>query len=295
MKILNVNRVSTMVGDWFTRAMAHPGESRYVQLGDVPIHYLSWGQEGRPVVLLVHGFRAHARWWDFIAPLLADEYRVVALDLSGMGESGRRKAYRTETFAQDIIAVIKALNVKGVTIIGHSFGGGCSLRAAVEAPDLIDYVVVIDSYLHFPDHPPVRKQTTNTRKAAYGDFDEACRRFRLTPGQPCALPQIMEHLAKTSLRRVDGGWDWKFDPDLPLIVHDARELALFSQVKARVDVIHGQFSNVMDSVLARRVADLLCDGRAPIEIPEGHHHIMVSQPLALVSALRVLLAGACIS
>lgn len=280
-------------GEWFARAISRPGSSRVVWVRGVPIHYLTWaGQEERPALLLVHGYRAHARWWDGIAPFLADDYRVAALDLSGMGDSGRRHEYDAVTFAEDIIAVVRDMNASAVTLIGHSFGGGRALRACVEAPELIGHVIVVDSYVQFPDQPSLAGERVGVRKTAYGDFAEACRRFRLTPAQPCALPQIVDHIARTSLRRIEGGWDWKFDRNLPAIIDDASEPELFSTLKARVDVLYGQFSAVMDPALARRVAGLFGNARGPIEIPEGHHHIMVSQPLALIGTLRALLARA---
>ena len=54
------------------------------------VHYLRWGDKARPGLLLVHGNAAHAYWWSFIAPFLARDYNVAAIDLSGMGDSDWR-------------------------------------------------------------------------------------------------------------------------------------------------------------------------------------------------------------
>src|SRR5438874_549866 len=104
MAIMSVEKRSTGP-EWFTAAIAAPVEERWVKVEGCPIHYLRWGQPGKPGLLLVHGGFAHAHWWDFIAPAFADDYCVAALDLSGMGDSGRRPKYTAELFAQEAIRV----------------------------------------------------------------------------------------------------------------------------------------------------------------------------------------------
>jgi hypothetical protein len=91
---------------WFEDALAIRPESNFVQVGGAKIHYLRWGDRARPGLLLVHGNAAHAHWWDFIAPFLAREYNVAAMDLSGMGDSDwRPDGYAMEMFAREEIAV----------------------------------------------------------------------------------------------------------------------------------------------------------------------------------------------
>ena len=71
---------------WFRRALKAPFEDREVTVAGTPIHYLYWAErETLPGLVLVNGNGAHAHWWRFIAPFFLKEYRVAALDLSGMG------------------------------------------------------------------------------------------------------------------------------------------------------------------------------------------------------------------
>ena len=78
---------------WFSDAVEAPSESRRIEVLGCPIHYLRWGEPGRPGIVFIHGGAAHAHWWSFIAPHFTPEYCVVALDLSGHGDSGRRREY----------------------------------------------------------------------------------------------------------------------------------------------------------------------------------------------------------
>ena len=65
-----------------------PGRSGHLTSGDHVTHYLEWGDPSNArVMLLLHGFRGHAHWWDFVAPWFAAEYRVIAIDFGGMGDS----------------------------------------------------------------------------------------------------------------------------------------------------------------------------------------------------------------
>ena len=82
---------------WFDRAVSDRGEAGRVAVDGVSISYRVWGQRGKPGIALVHGSNAHLEWWRFVAPFLADQFRVVALDLSGNGDSGWRDRYTGAT------------------------------------------------------------------------------------------------------------------------------------------------------------------------------------------------------
>ena len=78
---------------WFEEAIKITPESKYVDSNGAKIHYLVWGETTNPGLFLIHGYSAHAHWWDFIAPSFLEDYCVVAIDLSGMGDSEHRNSY----------------------------------------------------------------------------------------------------------------------------------------------------------------------------------------------------------
>lgn len=82
-----------------------PPSEHIVGSGGADIHYLAWGPEGAPGLVFVHGGAAHAHWWSFLVPLLADDHRVAALDLSGHGDSGRRDEYTLDAWCDEVLAV----------------------------------------------------------------------------------------------------------------------------------------------------------------------------------------------
>src|SRR5260370_37255755 len=113
--------------EWFRWASSRPKQSRRVSVADCPIHYLFWPAEpatdnGRGL-LFVHGGGAHANWWSFIAPYFTRYFRVAAIDLSGMGDSGRRQSYGSDIRAAEMRAVIAGAGPgQRPFVIGHSFG-----------------------------------------------------------------------------------------------------------------------------------------------------------------------------
>src|SRR5258705_7067620 len=95
---------------WLAEQWACTAEERAIELEGAYIAFRGWnlGADALPGIILVHGFRAHARWWDHIAPSLSRRHRVAAIDLSGMGDSGRRSAYSRAQHGREILAVAAA-------------------------------------------------------------------------------------------------------------------------------------------------------------------------------------------
>lgn len=97
-----------------------------------------------PWVVLVHGL-GYARWgWEPVLDQLAARYRLVLIDNRGIGESDvPRGPYDTETMAGDVLAVLDALGLDRIHLIGTSLGGMIAQRIAVRAPERIDRLVLV--------------------------------------------------------------------------------------------------------------------------------------------------------
>jgi pimeloyl-ACP methyl ester carboxylesterase len=278
---------------WFQWALAQVPESHRVMVDGHAQHYLGWSLQDRhkPLLLLVHGHRAHAHWWDFVAPFLATTHRVIALDLSGMGDSDALDVYPRDQGARDINGLIRALGLPPVIAIGHSNGGLRALAACGQAPELFERLIAIDSYVVFDggDHPSDPPGLRGDR--VYADLDEAVRRYRLLPAQPKNEPWALRHIAQHSLRPAEGGWRWKFDPTMPSgLSYEEPGDTLLAAVHRPVHYVYGEASAVVSAALAQRIVQQLPQGHGPIGIPGGHHHLMVDEPLALIATLRALLA-----
>jgi pimeloyl-ACP methyl ester carboxylesterase len=277
---------------WFVEAVETPRADCTVTVEGCPIHYLKWGESGRPGLVLVHGGAAHVHWWSFIAPLLLPDYQVVALDLSGHGDSGRRDAYPRELWAREVLAVADDAGMgRPPIVVGHSMGGFVCIAAAAAHGDRLAGAVILDSPVRRPD--PEAEEGARGRSfrnpKIYRDVETALARYRLVPDQPCENDFILDHVARHSLHRIEEGWTWKFDPAVFLRVTPRAAREILPQVDCRVAVFRAAHGLVTPD-LGAYMYELLHRNAPVIEVPEAHHHLMLDQPLALVTGLRTLLA-----
>src|SRR5687767_371401 len=96
----------------------------------VPIHFREGGR-GATALVFVHGWLGNGSWWAPTMERFAPGHRVVALDLAGHGGSGRNRAeWTVERFADDVVAVVRALDLQRVILLGHSMSGTITVQAA---------------------------------------------------------------------------------------------------------------------------------------------------------------------
>ena len=282
--------------EWFRGALAVPFEDRTVEVAGASIHYLAWGEPGRRGLVFVHGGGAHAHWWTHIAATFAEEFRVLAVDLSGHGDSDHRRNYDIEQWTQEIVGVAAGGGVDGPpVVVGHSMGGFVTIVAAALHGEELAGVIVCDSPVTEPD-PEVesfRLRESFGRPRTYASVDEALSRFRTVPPQEHYLDYVIDHVGRQSLREMDGGWQWKFDRRVfeQFAGGTIRGIALpyLGRVRCRFALLRSENGLVTKDIGAFMYEGL---GRvAPvIELPEAGHHAMLDQPLVLLTALRTLLA-----
>ena len=284
---------STQTPQWFERTVAIPREDRAIEVDGCRIHYLRWGQVGKPGILLVHGSGAHAHWWDFIAPFFTEHYCVAAIDLSGMGDSGHREKYSSEIYVKEVIGVCADAGFgDNPILIGHSFGGYVALKTGLVYGKNLTGVVLVDSPVRPPDYDweRVPKLSPIRPKQIYPDCEAARARFRLVPGQPCENNFILDYIARHSLAKVNGGWSWKFDDLLFRDFDIGNPSQDLSNLACRVAVIYGEHSQLFTQEVVDYMFKVLDHSVPFVSIPEAHHHLFLDQPLAFVASLRTLLA-----
>ena len=280
---------------WFRDALAVPFTDGRVSVAGADIHFVAWGEPGRRGLVFVHGGGAHAHWWTHVAARFAGEFRVVAVDLSGHGDSDHRAEYTIGEWTEEVVSVAHAGGISGPpVVVGHSMGGFVTVTTAALHGDDLAGVIVCDSPVTAPD-PEVesyRLREAFGRPRTYARVEDALERFRTIPLQAHYLDYVVDHVARRSLRRVDDGWVWKFDRRIfEQFGRSMRGIALpyLPKVRCRFALLRSEFGLVTPDIGASMYEAL---GRvAPvIEIPEAGHHAMLDQPLVLLTALRTLLA-----
>lgn len=287
---------------WFERAVAAEPERSFVEVDGVAIELLVWGERGRQGLLFIHGGGAHADWWSFLAPFFATSFRVAAISISGMGRSGWRERYSLDQFADEAAAGARAAGLfdadPAPVVIAHSFGSRPALVLAARPGSGFGGAIILDAAISAAEsheEPPSPPRPTRI----YPSFDAAVGRFRLEPPQRCANAFLLDHIARHSLRPAtlesgEEGWTWRFDPFLwrrlqPGVRMQAE--AALKTIRVPVALIYGEQSRVVQTANLAYTRSIAPANMPVIAIPEAGHHLFLDQPIAVVAALRAVLAG----
>lgn len=294
--LLDGNAVPSPV--WFRQALAKEPERSFVLVNDCAIEALTWGDRGKPGILFLHGNGAHADWWSFIAPFFADDHRVVALSWSGMGNSQWRDDYPIDVHVREAVTVAENQGLfeseVDPLIVAHSFGGFVAIALATEAlRDRLGKLVIIDPPIFAPETVSARAErrwTAHDKHLVYPAIEDAIRRFRFAPAHPCENLFIADFIARSSLKFIstadDQGWTWRFDrrhfqhKDLQYIASYA------PAIRCPVEVVLGQDSSLHRQADLKHLRGLYPENARELTIPAAGHHVMVDQPIALITAVR---------
>ena len=227
------------------------------------LHYVDWGNEQAPPLLLIHGGRDHCRNWDWVASELRHEYHVIAPDLRGHGDSQWMVGggYLHIDYVYDIAQLVQQKKMAPVTVMGHSLGGSISLIYAGLYPDTVKKLVSIEGmgappgWSHGGAEPKVESRLHNwinnlrhlssriPRK--YGSLEEAFHRMQTE--NPHLTEEQARHLTvHGSNQNEDGTYSWKFDNYVrtfaPIGLSDTEIQALYARIDCPTLLIYGKES-----------------------------------------------------
>ncbi|WP_260758167.1 alpha/beta fold hydrolase [Mycobacterium sp. SMC-8] len=274
-----------------------PFDRHVLDVDGCPVHFRTWGDSTLPPVVLIHGAGAHTGWWDHIAPLLSCTHHVIALDLSGHGDSGRRTDYSLRTWAREVQTVTAACNPKDKPVlIGHSMGGWVATTVAVWHGAEIGAAIAIDSIPQLHKSSRTYGRTHSRRPQPHPTRAAIAARFKVTPDQQSKLPFVFEHIVANSIRQDSDGWRWKFDPLVYNISDNEFDLIeagtlqqVLGKIACRIGYVRCERGTVATDT-AHRIRSALQHKGFYVELAEAGHHPMLDQPLPLVATLRTLLS-----
>lgn len=279
--------------------------SLHFELRDTRLHALQWGDDAAPPLLLVHGMRAHARWFTTVGPALAPRYRTLAVDLRGHGCSAHTSPYGIDVYADDIAQLVEALAPQRPLLVGHSMGGRVTSHAAARLGSKVRGLVLIDSYLGppFRPQPPAPgagRETAERTPAPFRSFEQARARFKLRPGPTIAAPELLDHLARHAIEACDDGtFRYRSDPNLRRQSHLTPMPPIDGTgVRCPITSIWGALSPMLRLGDPRELSERFPSApfTAADIVADAYHHTFLDQPEAfnrlLLSQLDALEARA---
>ncbi len=274
------------------------------------LHYVEWGSPDAPPIMLVHGGRDHCRSWDWVARDLAADWRVIAPDLRGHGDSAWSPdgEYSILSHIYDLAQLIHQLKIAPMPIVAHSLGGNIALRYTGLYPANVSRIAALEGLGPSPklqaemlkaDFRDRWRTWIDAKRAAagrtpkrYASLEDAYRRMKEENAQ--LSDEQARHLTVHGVsQNEDGTYSWKFDN--------------YQRVWPPVDATPGQVEALWNAILC---PTLLCygekswasnpeaDGRAKhfrnartVSFPDAGHWLHHDQFDLFMQTLRDFLAG----
>ena len=284
--------------------------TRKIGSGRLQLNVVEWGDPAAPPLVLQHGGRDNARSWDAVAAAFAADYRIIAPDLRGHGDSqwSGDGCYDLVDFIQDFATLVATLELGPCPIIGHSLGGNIVSRFAGLYPERVTRLVNIEGLGLAPTlmaERAARDEIELLREAiegrirrsaftprSYPDLASLVARMRLTDER---LPdQLAEHLARHAARpNDDGALTIKHDPgmgDFALFdIATETRYRLWAAISCPVLLVYGAQSWASNPAIDGRARHFR-DARVELFEDAGHwvHH---DRQADFIAAVRDFLAG----
>jgi esterase len=274
-------------------------ESHEVQVGDLRMHYLDWGNKHLPPIVFLHGGALNAHTWDLVCLALRDDYRCIALDQRGHGDTDWAPDADYSMGAQlaDTTGFVDKLGLDKFILVGMSLGAINSLAFAINHPERLNNLVIIDA------GPEMRPPgSSRIRDFVNGVADTVTIEAIIEKAlefNPRRDPKILRRSLMHALRQQpDGTWRWKYDRRRFQVLdqekHRTERAALadgLSRITCPTLIVRGGESDVFAEEDGIRLAARLPDGKF-VTVPKAGHTVQGDNPKDLVAELRRFLTKA---
>ena len=273
-------------------------KSRTVTANGINLHYLDWGAEGNPPLVLLHGLRGHANVWADVAESLCGDYHVYALDQRGRGDTDHAPGgdYSTEAFVADLIGFVDALGLDKFVLFGHSMGGRNSMAFAGAHPERLERLCIVDIGPRI--EPAGGNRITEELRAIppyFDSFEDALAHVQ--GGNRFASEAVMRRrLAGQTRQLPDGKLGWKFDPAIreQRINGTAAPAAdlwpALENITCPTLVVRGTETDLLTQETADQMVGALAQG-SMVNIERAGHMVFEDNPEDFIAAVKSWLGG----
>ncbi len=176
-----------------------------IKVNGIDLHVVDYGGQGE-VILCVHGLTANSRFWDCVAERLVDEYRVIAFDLRGRGDSEKpHSGYNLRQHTEDAKEVLDALGVKKAIFMGHSLGAMIGSCFAATYPERLSHLILVDGGADFdPAVVDLLHSSIDRLEKVFPNFDTYLTQMKSSPFFKEWNHYVQQYFYFDVLHQVDG-------------------------------------------------------------------------------------------
>ena len=267
-----------------------------VMANGLKLHYLDWGGEGLPLMVLLHGLRGHAHSWDDVAEAFCSQYHVLALDQRGRGDSDAAPGgdYSTQAFVDDLAAFVETLGLPPFTLIGHSMGGRNSMAFTAQYPERVARLVIVDIGPTVDPRGAERiKREVQAVPEAFDSFEDVVA-YMSAQNRYASDAVLRRRLRYATTALPDGKVGWRYD-------RAVREQSRHGSGAPAVDlwpalpkipcptlIVRGADTDLLSPEVAQQMVEALPNGQL-VEVPRAAHMVFEENPEGFMEAARPFL------
>ena len=255
-------------------------------------HYLDWGNEGAPVMLLLHGLRGHCHSWDDVSARFCGDYRVLALDQRGRGGTdwAPRGDYSSDAFAADIEEFCYTVGFEKFTLVGHSMGGRNSMAFAGRNPGMLEKLVIVDIGPEIDTAGSARITRELVEVPQEFDSFEDLFQYMNKQNRFASESVLRRRLKYASKELPSGKIGWRYDPEIRAQRRDGTGAPPpdlwepLGKTTCPTLIVRGTDTDTISLEVANRMVDTLSDGRL-VHVEKAAHMVFEDNPEGFNAAL----------
>lgn len=277
------------------------GKENYLKIREMNFHYLSWGDEKKPILFLLHGFLDHSHTFDLLAEKLMNDFHIIAWDARGFGRTDWVHPggyYHFSEYLLDLELFIGHFNSSKIFLAGHSMGGMIASLYAGLFPEKVNKLINMEGWMvdtgDFNEAPErtrlwIEGMKSHNSFKAINDIREAARRIQKY--DPLMADNIAAHLAYEGTKSIESGLYWRHDPihrtRSPQAPYLGQIKAYWQKIEAPVLLMAGAHSPANSKKYQERIS--FFDNHQYLVIENAAHNLHLHQPEIISRHIREFL------
>jgi esterase len=275
-------------------SLVMPNTSGFVHNASLPLRYVEWAPEGPagerlPTIVLLHGLRAYAHWFDELADAARSDFRLIALDQRGRGGSGwsPEGVYNTDAYVADLEHLVDQLGLQRFSLVGHSMGGTNSVNYAARHPDRVKALVIVDSAPELDMRGVTRIREEMARTPADFASREDAYSFLRGLHRRASEANFATRLEWMLKPEPDGRLSWRIDPAIfTRMTPDPPQRAwtALANIPCPTLIVRAAESDLVTPDVVSRMLVALPQGSA-VEVADAGHMVLEDNPAGFNAAV----------